>query len=141
MAIFEKEQDRPQTGPGTIVGTNVRLTGILKDTNDITVHGKVEGEVVSDHNVTVSETAEIKGPITALNVTIAGKVTGSVTAAQKIEILPTGKIFGAITMKELIIRSGAVFIGKSTMPDHKGDDGSSKVANTSSAKSTQDEQE
>lgn len=118
MAIFEKEREpMAGSGPGTIVGTNVKLTGILKDTNDITVHGKVEGEVISDHNVMVTETAEIKGPITGHNVTVAGVVNGSVAAAAKLEILPTGKIYGAITMKDLTIRSGAIFIGKSSMPD------------------------
>lgn len=121
MAIFAQDKDASTaTGPGTIVGANVKLTGILKDTNDITVHGKVEGEVTSDHNVTVTETADIKGPVTAQNVVVAGVINGAVSAVQKIEILPTGKIYGAITMKDLIIRSGAVFIGKSTMPDRKG---------------------
>lgn len=129
MAIFEKEKERPLAGPGTIVGTNVKLTGILKDTNDITIHGKVEGEVISDHNVTISETAEVKGPITAQNVVIAGRVTGSVSAGQKIEILPTGKVYGGITMKDLLIRSGAIFIGKSTMPEAKtkSDEPASKI--------------
>ncbi len=123
MAIFEKDKEGSVSGPGTIVGTNVKLTGILKDTNDITVHGKVEGEVISEHNVTITETAEIKGPISAQNVVVAGVVSGSIVAAQKIEILPTGKVYGAITMKDLTIRSGALFIGKSTMPD-KGGEGS-----------------
>lgn len=119
MAMFEKEKDQQIPGPGTVVGANVKLSGILKDTNDITVHGKVEGEVISDHNVMISETAEIKGPISAQNVVVAGVVNGSITADQKLEILPTGKVFGAMTMKDLLIRSGAVFVGKSTMPDQK----------------------
>lgn len=119
MAIFDKENS--VAGPGTVVGANVKLTGVLKDTNDITVHGKVEGEVISDHNVQITETAEVKGPISAQNIVVAGKVDGAINAAQKIEILPTGKIFGSISMKDLIIRSGAVFIGKSMMPDKKSD--------------------
>ncbi len=119
MAIFEKERERPASGPGTVVGTNVRLTGILKDTSDITVHGAVEGEVISERNVTVTESAEIKGPITAQNLIVAGRVTGAITAAQKLEITTTGKVYGSISMKNLIIHSGATFIGKSAMPDQK----------------------
>ena len=38
-------------------------------------------------------------------------------ASGKLEILPTGKIFGSITTKDLNIRSGAVFVGKSNMPE------------------------
>lgn len=118
MAMFEREKIKGD-GAGTIVGSNVRLTGILKDTNDITVHGEVEGEIISDQNVMITETATIKGPITAENVIVAGTVHGAVTARDKLEITPSGKIYGAIAMKDLTIRSGAIFIGKSTMPDQR----------------------
>ncbi len=121
MAIFEKDKTPVASGAGTVVGSNVKLTGILKDTNDIIVHGTVEGEVVSEHNVTITETSEIKGPITAANITIAGKVTGNIQASQKLEILSTGRVYGSIATKELIIKSGAIFIGKSVMPESKND--------------------
>jgi len=110
-------KDRPMpAGPGTVVGANVVLTGILRDTNDVIIHGKVEGELSTERSITIGETAEIKGPITGQVVTIAGFVKGSVDAGQKLEILPTGKVYGSISARELVIRSGAIFIGKSTMP-------------------------
>lgn len=109
--------DKNVSGPSTIVGANVKLVGTLYDANEITIHGKVEGEVKSDKIVVVSETAYVKGPITAETVQIAGQVNGSITATSKMEILPTGKIYGSITTKDLNIRSGAIFIGKSNMPD------------------------
>lgn len=109
-------KERPISGPGTVIGANVVLTGILKDSGDIAVHGKVEGEITSERAVVIGETAEIKGPISAQIVTIAGFVKGSVDAGQKLEILPTGKIYGSISTRDLIIRSGATFVGKSTMP-------------------------
>lgn len=108
---------KPLSGPGTIVGANVKLVGTLADANEIVVHGKIEGEVVSEKSVIISETAYIKGPITADMIQIAGEVHGSVVASGKLEILPTGKIFGAITTKDLNIRSGAIFVGKSNMPE------------------------
>jgi cytoskeletal protein CcmA (bactofilin family) len=110
-------KDRPMpTGPGTVVGSNVVLTGILRDTSDITIHGKVEGELSTERSLTIGETAEIKGPISGQIITIAGYVKGSIEAGQKLEILPTGKVYGSISTRELVIRSGAIFIGKSTMP-------------------------
>jgi cytoskeletal protein CcmA (bactofilin family) len=109
-------KDRPIAGPGTVIGSNVVLTGILRDASDVAVHGKVEGELTSERSIIIGETAEIKGPISAQIVTIAGFVKGSVDAGQKLEILPTGKVYGSISTRELIIRSGAIFVGKSTMP-------------------------
>jgi len=119
MAMFERDGRASSEVGGTIVGANVRLTGILKDSNDITVHGEVEGEVISEQNVTITETSTIKGPITAENVVIAGSVHGAITARDKIEVLPSGRVYGSMTMKDLTIRSGAIFIGKSTMPDQR----------------------
>lgn len=102
-------------GPGTVVGANVKLTGTISDVGDVIVHGIVEGEVVSDKTVTITETASVKGPITAQLISISGKVNGSVTAHQKLELQPTADVNGSINTKELIIKSGAVFNGKSTM--------------------------
>ena len=108
----------PKTeGQGTIVGAGVKLTGALKDHNDIMVFGRVEGEVTSESNVFIGETAVIKGPVNANAITISGKVHGSIDGKEKIEIDPTGLVNGSIVTKELIIKSGATFIGKSTMPD------------------------
>lgn len=111
------EKQKVVPGPGTIVGANVKLTGTLKDVNDITVHGRVDGEVISEKNVQIGETATIKGPVTADVITVAGLVKGAVVAKSKLEILPSGQVSGSIDAKELIIRGGAKFNGKCAMPE------------------------
>lgn len=100
----------------TVVGSSVKLTGTLKDTNDIVIHGTVEGEVNSDQNVMVGETAKIKGPVSGQNVNVSGEVKGTIVAAKKIEIHPSGRVTGNIVTNELIIHGGAIFVGKSEMP-------------------------
>lgn len=107
--------DKPLPGPGTVVGANVKLVGTLRDVNDITVHGIIEGEVASERAITIGETAQIKGPVVGQVVSVAGIIRGSIDASTRLEILPTGKVYGNITARDLIIRSGAVFIGKSAM--------------------------
>jgi cytoskeletal protein CcmA (bactofilin family) len=114
MSMLEKKS---VSGPGTIVGANVKLVGTLYDASEIVIHGKIEGEVNSDKNISVTETAYVKGPVNAETVQIAGEVHGSITATGHLEILPTGKIFGSITTKDLNIRSGAIFVGKCNMPE------------------------
>lgn len=118
--MFDKNQ-AIANGPGTIVGVNVRLTGVLKDANDVVIYGQIEGEVISDKNVMVEENASVKGPITAEIVTVSGSVNGSIVAKNRLEITPTGKVSGSITSKDLIIKSGAQFDGKSTMIRDKND--------------------
>jgi len=102
-------------GPGTVVGVNVALTGVLKDQSDIAVYGMVEGEVVSDNLVIIGQTAQIKGPVRGQVVTVAGIVRGSIEASEKLEILSTGKVFGSIGAKDLVVHSGATISGKVTM--------------------------
>ncbi|KKQ73995.1 MAG: hypothetical protein US94_C0017G0008 [Berkelbacteria bacterium GW2011_GWB1_38_5] len=115
------------TGPGTVVGANVKLVGTLQDASDITIHGRIEGEVISNQSINVTETAYIKGPISADIVNIAGKVRGSITATGKLEIMPTGKVFGSITSKDVSIKSGAIFVGKCTMPEGEKEEAEEKT--------------
>ena len=105
----------------TIIGINVNLKGNLKNKGSIQVNGSVEGEVRSDENVTVGETATIKGPVIAKVIEVSGTIKGLVEATEKLEINPTGKVFGDINVKSLIIKQGATFVGKSTMADAGGE--------------------
>lgn len=111
--------DKSSAGPGTVIGANVKLVGALKDANDITLHGLVEGEVSSEKTLTIGETAEITGPVSGATVSVAGLIKGSIDASIRLELLPTGRVIGDITAKDLVIRSGAVFVGKCAMTDEK----------------------
>ncbi|TSC97139.1 MAG: Integral membrane protein CcmA involved in cell shape determination [Candidatus Berkelbacteria bacterium Licking1014_2] len=111
--MFEKkEKETILPGPGTVVGANVKLTGAIKDVNEIIVHGQVEGEVSSAKTIMIGETAFIKGPVSAQSITVAGKIKGEVAAENKLELLPGSQLEGSITARDLIIRSGAIFNGK-----------------------------
>ena len=110
----------------TVIGINVNLKGNLKNKGSIQVNGSVEGEVKSDENVTVGETAIVKGPVVAKVIEVSGMIKGLVQASDKLEINPTGKVFGDINAKSLIIKQGAVFVGKSIMPDQTGESADSK---------------
>lgn len=107
------------SGPGTVVGVNVALTGTLKDQNDIVIHGMVDGEVVSERTVSVGQTAQVKGPVKGQLVTIAGVVRGEITAGEKLEVLETGKIYGSIETRGLVGHSGALIVGKVSMSNEE----------------------
>lgn len=114
MAIFEKGE-REMTTAGTVIGSNVKLVGALRDSQDILIHGSIEGEVASEKSVTVGETAKVKGPISGTVIMIAGEVTGSVDANERLEIKAGGRLFGDVTAADLIIDSGSTFVGKCEM--------------------------
>lgn len=116
--MFDKN-DKEVAGSGTVIGANVKLVGALRDRHDIVVHGAIEGEVASEKNVSIGETAQVKGPLSGETITIAGTIHGSVEARERLEILATGKVYGDITVKDLVIRSGAIFVGKSNMAERE----------------------
>jgi len=100
----------------TIIGLNVVLKGNLHNKGSIQVNGTIEGEVKSDENINVGETAQIKGPVSAKSIEVSGEIRGLIEASEKLEINPTGRIYGDINAKSLVIKQGATFVGKSIMP-------------------------
>lgn len=116
MAMFGGEDEKnmePQAE--TIVGVDVTIKGNFKSPSNITVNGTVKGQVDTKTDVNVGEKATIEGSIHAKKVTVSGTVQGNVEARESLEITPTGKIFGDITTSNLMIQSGAIFVGKSVM--------------------------
>lgn len=103
----------------TIIGVDVNVKGNLNNKSSVQVNGTVEGEIKSDENVTVGETAVITGPVTAKNILISGRVDGTITAHEKLEVDPTGRIGGDIKTKVLIFREGASFNGTCAMVEEK----------------------
>lgn len=98
----------------TIIGINVTLKGNLHNKGSIQINGNVEGEIRSDENVLIGETAKIKGPVIAKKIEISGEIKGLVEATEKLEINSSGRVYGDINAKSLVIKEGAIFVGKST---------------------------
>jgi len=107
------------TQADTVIGVDVNVKGNLNNKGSIQINGTVEGEIKSDENITIGETADVSGPILAKNILVSGKVTGTVTATDKLEVDPTGTIVGDIKTKTLIFREGAVFNGTCNMGEER----------------------
>lgn len=122
---------------GTVVGSTVHLTGALRDSSEIVIYGTVEGEVNSESKVTIEESAIVKGPVTAPVVIVSGFIKGAIIAKEKLELNPPGKIQGNVETSDLLIHSGAFFIGKCTMPEREG----ITVAQQDSAEQPKEEEE
>ena len=103
----------------TVIGVDVNVKGNLNNKGSIQINGTVDGEIKSDENITVGETALVSGPVVAKNILVSGKVEGTVTANEKLEVDPTGSITGDIKTKILIFREGANFNGTCAMSEEK----------------------
>lgn len=101
----------------TIVGPSVFLKGKLKSDGTIKIQGKVSGEIKAKGDILIDEGSDIKAIVQSRNMVVSGDVTGDLDASGEIELTETAKVVGNISCKSLIIKMGALFIGKSSMKE------------------------
>ena len=96
-----------------VLSADVEIKGSIKFTNDLTIDGKVEGEIISSGLLTVGENAEIRGEIKTKSVTVLGKVHGNITVDERCELKSRAVLQGDLKAARLVIEEGATFVGKS----------------------------
>lgn len=99
----------------TIIGEGTRLIGTLHCKTLLRIDGIIEGDVISEDKVVVSEKGLIKGNVSAECFTLGGELTGNAKVRERAEILATGRLYGDIVTKILIMDENAVLDGKCTM--------------------------
>jgi cytoskeletal protein CcmA (bactofilin family) len=102
---------------GVDLGKSVVIKGELSGSEDLTLHGQMEGKIsLPEHTLTVGPQAEVKADIAAKAVVVVGVVTGRVSAKDKIDIRSTGTIIGDVVSPRLVIAEGGSLRGKVEMP-------------------------
>ncbi|WP_233965773.1 bactofilin family protein [Pectobacterium polaris] len=96
----------------TFISQGARMTGSLAVDGNITVEGRVEGDVQCDNTIKVEHTGQVNGEMKSQQIVINGRVEGRI-AASVVAILAQGKVFGDIFTDELSIEKGGVFTGQS----------------------------
>jgi len=112
-----KRESRIDTGKiDTLIGKDTTINGtVIINKGVLKIEGKVEGEIRSEGNVIIGETATLKANITADNVLMGGELHGNIETKGRLEIIPPGKLYGDIKAGALDISEGALFVGTSEM--------------------------
>ena len=98
------------------IGKSVIIKGELSGSEDLTIEGKVEGEIeLRDHILTIGPNGKIKAQVFAKSVIVVGSVTGNITATEKINIRENGSVEGDINAPTIAISEGAQFRGSIDM--------------------------
>ena len=111
--------DIPTTTPRNTLSADVEIKGSIKFTNDLTIDGKVEGEIMSGGTLTIGEYAEIRGEIKTKSVTVLGKVHGNITVEERCELKARAVLQGDLKAARLVVEEGATFVGKSEVTPNK----------------------
>jgi cytoskeletal protein CcmA (bactofilin family) len=102
-----------------LLSADVEIKGSIKFQNELTIDGKVEGDITSAGVLTVGENAEIHAEIKTKSVTVLGKVTGNITVEERCELKARAVLQGDLKAARLVIEEGATFIGKSEVSPNK----------------------
>ena len=98
------------------IGKSVIIKGELSGGEDLTIEGKVDGEIeLRDHVLTIGPNGKIKAQVFAKSVIVMGKVAGNITATDKINIRENGTVEGDINAPPVTISEGAQFRGSIDM--------------------------
>src|SRR6266702_1995670 len=109
----------PNNPSKNVLSSDVELKGNLRFAGELTLEGKLEGEVSTDGVLNLGETGVINGNLTVNSVVVRGKINGNVTAKDKIEIKSKAEVFGDIRATKLAIEEGVTFVGKTEVNPNK----------------------
>jgi cytoskeletal protein CcmA (bactofilin family) len=101
------------------LNSDVDIKGTLRFSGELTLDGKLEGEIQSEGTLNLGDNAVVKGNITANSVVVRGKVNGNITAKEKIDIKTTTELFGDIRASRLVIEEGVIFVGQTEVNPNK----------------------
>lgn len=93
------------------IGRTARIVGRVAGDGDLTIEGRLEGELSIKGQVHIVEGAEVHAPITASALTVDGTVRGDVKSTGAVSIRSTGAMTGAIVCDRIAIEDGAKYAG------------------------------
>jgi cytoskeletal protein CcmA (bactofilin family) len=99
------------TGETTVIGPSILISGKLSGDEDLTVRGRVEGELSLTRTLIVEPSGIVKANVSVRNAIVSGVVVGNITATESVELTREGRMVGDIRSPRVIIVDGASFRG------------------------------
>ena len=101
----------------TVIGPTITINGKLSGDEDLTVRGRVEGEVTLTKTLFLEVSGVVKANVSVKNAVISGVVVGNVRATESVELTKEGRMVGDIAAPRVILVDGASFRGRIEMGD------------------------
>ncbi len=99
-------------------GKTMKIEGEVTSDEDLTIEGKVDGELKVSKTLTIGKDGYVKGKINAAVVQISGEAEGYVRATKKLEISSEGKYTGDIQSDTIRVAEGAKIKGSINLQDN-----------------------
>ena len=103
------------TSGNTVIGPSILINGKLTGDEDLTVRGRVEGELSLTKTLIVEPSGVVKANVSVKNAVVSGVVVGNIQATESVELTHEGRMVGDIRAPRVIIVDGASFRGRVDM--------------------------
>ncbi len=113
------EEYETMQNTNNMLSNDVEIKGTIKFESELTVDGKIEGEISSEGDLTIGENAQVDGEIKTRSVVVYGKVNGNITVSERCELKSKAQLIGDLKAARLVIEEGATFVGKSEVTPNK----------------------
>src|SRR5437868_12459896 len=105
----------PGLSANTVIGESILISGKLTGDEDLTIRGRVEGELSLSHTLIVEPSGIVKANVAVKNAIVSGVVVGNIAATESVELTREGRMVGDIRAPRVIIVDGASFRGRVDM--------------------------
>ena len=128
MSLFGKKKEAAKTTTPqqssrpketAYFGQNLKVTGNVFGSGDLTILGSVEGEFDLKGKLQVAKPANITGIVKAGQIIVKGNIQGTITAGEKVHLDPTARVQGQINSPKISMMEGARFDGDINMSGKK----------------------
>lgn len=100
-------------------GKTMRIDGEITSNEDLTIEGKVKGQLEVSKTLTIGKEGYVDGKISANVVHISGEGEGHLTVLEKLVISSEGKFTGNITADTIKVAEGAQIKGTINLEEEK----------------------
>lgn len=107
----------PLAGNNTVIGESILISGKLTGDEDLTVRGRVEGELTLSRTLIVEPSGVVKANVAVKNAIVSGVVVGNINATESVELTRECRMVGDVRAPRVIIVDGASFRGRVDMGD------------------------
>ena len=96
----------------TTIGASLTITGEVTSSEDVTIHGKVNGKIaMHGGSLLVAPGGNVQAEAQVGQLKIHGKFTGDVAASERVELSNTSQVNGTLVAPAIVLQDGAVFNG------------------------------
>ncbi|GEM_PF-2435125 len=117
MGVIQMKDAAPRraANKGALLGQGSKFEGKLTFEGTVQIDGEFYGDISSEGELIVGQTAKIEGTIQVASARISGEVVGSISTQGTLELQPTARVTGELNVADLIVERGAYFDGQVKM--------------------------